>query len=383
MNEKNISPLYSDYIIDGIPQELTPAQMLSECMDRKPSSKGRYDDFAPILDESVDPPLKDSQFDSWRIQDYLEMTASSDSPRFPVQFPAQHTRLRIAQALLEALCRDGHFRLGDISVEAEWHWNADQLGNMAAFYSSAQAASEYIDSLGIRLGSYTMCEPDDMYLDVKTRLLKVSEDDEDLLSEMPDHSFCPTMSRKRRHGAGIVDDPRSWLVYIPFDTCDYRLGGSLLSGLTGVAREVAAQIDDPDYFIDCFEVVRELIEDDIVIACNPVGEGGLITSLKAMADASRGAKTGAKININEIMKSSKEPDPIRILFSEVPGMVIQIRDEDFDYIDAELTLQDVAFFPLGHPTPGLQGIKVDTSDKGGIQTILESLIRSQSSEGED
>ena len=65
----------------------------------------------------------------------------------------------------------------------------------------------------------------------------------------------------------------------------------------------------------------------------------------------------------------------------MPGVVIQIQDADFDYLDAELLLQDVAFFPLGHPVPGTAEIRVKASAKSGIQTILESLM--QNAEGED
>ena len=70
-----------------------------------------------------------------------------------------------------------------------------------------------------------------------------------------------------------------------------------------------------------------------------------------------------------------------ILFSEIPGVIIQIRDIDFDYVDAELLLQDVAFFPLGHPNLKSGAVRVRSAEKTGIQTILESLM--QNAEGED
>ena len=107
-----------------------------------------------------------------------------------------------------------------------------------------------------------------------------------------------------------------------------------------------------------------------------------MTTLKQMASAA-GDKVGARINLSELMSANREQDIVRLLFAEVPGAVIQIRDEDYDYLDAEFTLQDVVFFPLGHPTHGRCEIKVDASGKSGIQSILESIIRSQSSEGED
>ena len=69
-----------------------------------------------------------------------------------------------------------------------------------------------------------------------------------------------------------------------------------------------------------------------------------------------------------------------MLFGEVPGVVIQIADIDYDYVDAELLLQDIAYFPLGHPVPGTPGISV-LSGGNSITGILESLMNSL--EGED
>lgn len=88
-----------------------------------------------------------------------------------------------------------------------------------------------------------------------------------------------------------------------------------------------------------------------------------------------------EMDISDIMASAQEKNPVRVLFSEVPGAVIQIRDSDFDYLDAELLLQDVAFYPLGHPVAGGSGVRVKASAKTGIQRILESLM--QNAEGED
>jgi hypothetical protein len=90
---------------------------------------------------------------------------------------------------------------------------------------------------------------------------------------------------------------------------------------------------------------------------------------------------GLGVDVSDVMRAYQEQDVLRILFGEVPGAVIQIQDADFDYLDAELLLQDVAFFPLGHPVPGSDEVRVKASAKSGIQTILESLM--QNAEGED
>ena len=83
------------------------------------------------------------------------------------------------------------------------------------------------------------------------------------------------------------------------------------------------------------------------------------------------------------MTATGEKNIIRILFAEIPGVIIQVRDSDFDYLDAELLLQDVAYYPLGHPLRNGGELSVRSSEKTGIQNILESLIRNQCGEGED
>ena len=107
-----------------------------------------------------------------------------------------------------------------------------------------------------------------------------------------------------------------------------------------------------------------------------MGEGGLLKTVRQMA-----GDAGLGVDVSDVMRAYQEQDVLRILFAEVPGVVIQIQDADFDYLDAELLLQDVAFFPLGHPVPGSAEIRIKASAKSGIQTILESLM--QNAEGED
>ena len=378
---EKISALYSQYVIDGIPQDLSPGEMLDDCLVSKnwrdtPVAEGT------LLDETTDPQLRSDSFDSWKIRDYLAQTECAEERDLPVLFAGPYTKIRIERALIDALWQDGHFRLGDLKLKADWTWDMEQIGNTAAFYASAQAASEYLTSLSLKLSSYGFTSGEHCRLQLSTSVFGEEYDEEEFPVEMPYRTRHPALLPESRHPASIVDDPDSWLIFVPMDNCEFRLGGSLLSDLLHQGGEVAPDPTDPDYFIDCYEVLREMVEDNVIIAGRTVGEGGLLTTLKQMASAA-GDKVGARINLSELMSANREQDIVRLLFAEVPGAVIQIRDEDYDYLDAEFTLQDVVFFPLGHPTHGRCEIKVDASGKSGIQSILESIIRSQSSEGED
>ena len=173
-----------------------------------------------------------------------------------------------------------------------------------------------------------------------------------------------------------MPEETSKIIYIPFDTCSYRIGGSLLAQLHGHNGGVGPHIEDPDYFIDCFEVVRELVEDGIVIAGTTVADGGLATAAVSMC-----GDCGMVLDIHGLMASHQESDQVKILFGETPGVLLQIRDNDMDYLDSQLLLQDVAYYPVGQPCRE-KGLHFSPTDRSGVAGILASLM-GQASEGED
>ena len=90
---------------------------------------------------------------------------------------------------------------------------------------------------------------------------------------------------------------------------------------------------------------------------------------------------GAVIELGTVMQSYGDNDLVNILFGEIPGVVIEINSSDFDYVDAELLLQDVAYYPLGHPDG--ETLRINGNPDGGISGIIQSLIDSRAPEGED
>ena len=82
------------------------------------------------------------------------------------------------------------------------------------------------------------------------------------------------------------------------------------------------------------------------------------------------------------MASYQENDATRILFGEIPGVLIQISDNDYDYFDSQMILQDIAYYPLGHPSTSFDGARFSDGNRNTVAEILASLL-SQASEGED
>lgn len=384
MNEKT-SALYSEYIIDGIRQELTPARMLDACKGGAADSAPAADAFEPVVDETIDPALKPCVTEPSRVEEYWQSIRALEAKVFSTAFPQTYTKTHIAFSLIDAIWRGGHFRLGDLALQLAWKWNTEKIGSMTAFYDSVGAAADYIDLLGLRIADYSFEAVEgesDIAVDTVLAPEKGEDADDavvDFFADLPFTTEHPRLGTARLRPEGMAADEQSWLIYIPFENCVYRLGASRLAQVLGVAGAVAPQILDADYFIDCYEVVRELVEDGIVVAGATVGEGGLYSALKKMSAAG----TGASVDLADLSRATGEKDVVRLLFSEVPGVVIQIADADYDYVDAELLLQDVAFYPLGHPVCGSCGVKAVISENSGVRRILESLITSRSSEGED
>lgn len=382
MKEKE-SALYSHYIIDGVFCEATPAELLDECMEYPELEYGEYSDFEDIIDEATEAPLGTIAYDSERLQEYIKATveASHTERPFSLLYPEHFTSLQIAKALLDRLWSEGHFKLCNLRLWAQWDWNTRPLGNLASFYKSCLTANEYIFGLGVRMTDYIFIEGDEgcsarFYAWLPEDDLDDSQSPEDDI-KAPYESRYAWIGEKRRCPSVSSSDESSWLIYIPFDTCPYRLGGSLLSQTCGKTGGQKTNIQDPDYFIDCYEVVRELVEDGIVKAGITVADGGL-----AVAAAKLCNNHGAELDLKGIVSSYEENDKIKILFGEVPGVLIQIKESDYDYVDSQLLLQDIAYYPIGHPSPNYNGIKILDSSKTSVADILASLLE-QASEGED
>lgn len=385
MTEK-VSALHSQYIIDGIRYEATPAELLSECLSGDNEANPESHRFEDIIDESTDPPVTSFIYAPENNEQYLEdcIKASVNDRSFRLLYPESFARQRIAKALIDRIWNRGHFRMGNLNLWAKWSWNTRPLGNMAAFYQSVEAASSYMFDLGIRLNDYIYEETDeesrlDFYAWLPDNVKENSEDGQDEigLKDSPFQSRHPWISEERGCPEEMAPDASDWLIYIPFDTCSYRIGGSLLAQTQGHNGGIGPHIQDPDYFIDCYEVVRELVEDRIVVAGVTVSDGGLATAAASMC-----GRCGADLDISGLMASYQETDETRLLFGEVPGVLLQISDNDYDYLDSQLILQDVAYYPVGHPAPSKTGVCFRKGKRSDVAGILASLLE-QASEGED
>ena len=390
--KRRVSAFDSYYIIDGVQTDNTPGQLLNDCMACPEVSPEDGAVRETIVDEIVDPSPTIAKYDFSDPMRYtvpvMERAGKNGNGR--CLYPESYARRRIAVALTETLWLKGHFSLEDIGVELSWSWDSSPLGNMAAFYRSAESAAGYLFDLSVKLGGYGFTDAEgETRIDVRTSVngreeeTDGNDDEYDFLDmksgEEVTKRYCWVSDDLKCGNRLLTDNESDWLIYIPFDTCDFRLGGSAFEDVAGISGDPAPDMADPDYFMDCYEVIRELVEDGVVVAGRTVGPGGLAAAAAAMC----GEDGGINMDVSGIEAAYSEKNIMRILYSEIPGVLIQIRDDDYDYVDSQMLLQDLAYYPLGHPDRTLSGPGLVSGRRPAVSDILASLIQSQASEGED
>ena len=81
--KENESVLYSHYIIDGIRCDMTPAELLEECMDYDESSPATSGQFEDIIDEATEAPLSSYPYEDGSYRKYTAQVteaATGDRP---------------------------------------------------------------------------------------------------------------------------------------------------------------------------------------------------------------------------------------------------------------------------------------------------------------
>ncbi len=441
--KRNPDVFYSRYVIDGVRQDVTPADMLDECMlpVENRADEADEEELPEIWDEKLDVPPENMEYSAAQIPAYIkEVTDAAPAAQdreFNVLYPESFARQRVAASLIDTLWLDGEFRLDDLRLWAEWGWDSGKTGNMAAFYASVQSATEYIYDIGVEVQGYLYeegkgacvnsyfatlasygedAEPADDLAEIEDVPDKDWEEDDVAPDEerlwtvggAPDVNFdadrevwmgderkcsarlvgasaaassdnaVPSSCQEFTSESSAVLAPGSFLIYVPFDTCSPRLGGSLFAKALGCNGGAAPNIADPDYFIDCYEVVRDLVSDGVVLSSRTVCDGGLAVAAEKLAAASG---LGIRLNVRGMCAACGESDVVKVLFAEIPGVLLQISDDDSDYIDSQFLLQDVAYYRVGRPDPSFAGVEV-APENNGIDRVLSALL-DEASEGED
>jgi phosphoribosylformylglycinamidine synthase len=256
---------------------------------------------------------------------------------------AAGSRIAIAESLSNivwAPLKDG---LKSVSLSANWMWACKNEGEDARLYDAVKACSDFAIELGINIptgkDSLSMKQKykDGDVIAPGTVIISAAGNCDDITKVIE-----PVL---RKNGGSIY--------YINLSNDSYKLGGSSFAQILNKVGDETPDVKDAGKLKTAFNVLQELIKADKIQAGHDIGSGGLITTLLEMCFADR--DLGANLNLDVL----KEPDLIKLLFSENVGVVFQA-DESIEQIFRD---KNISVYKLGTVTSEglLTAVHADTA----------------------
>ncbi len=252
-------------------------------------------------------------------------------------------RLAVAEALTNIFAADVP-ALTDISLSANWMAAQGYPGQDAALYETVCAVTTGLCS---KLGIAIPMGKDSLSMRTEWREQGKQYEVVSPLSLVVT-SFAPVTDVRKTSTPELLCDQDTVLLLIDFSRGKNRLGGSVLEQVCNVFGNVPADLDCPEDLQKTHGFLRRLRAAGMLLACHDRSDGGLFVTLCEMAFA---AHTGLEIGL-----SCESGDAPGFLFSEEPGLVIQVAADALPQVEqlaAESGLGDCCH-QIGQPSHDLE-----------------------------
>ena len=276
-------------------------------------------------------------------------TALGHAPQAGLASPEAGSVLSVAESLTNIVWAPLADGMKSLSLSANWMWPCrSQKGEDARLYSAVKALSDFC------------C---DIHVNVPT-----GKDSLSLSQQYPNGekiiapgtvivtSGGEVSDIKKVVSPVLVNDKNSSLYHIDFSSDELRLGGSAFAQSLGKVGDDVPTVTNPDYFVDCFNAVQELVKKGWIMAGHDISAGGLITCLLEMCFAN--PKGGLHINLHDIACN----DIVKVLMAENPGVVMQVSDEHKEEFKKFMEEHEVMYAKIGYPTPDSRTLVVKKED---------------------
>ena len=241
--------------------------------------------------------------------------------------------LSIAESLTNLVWAPLTGQLKGVSLSANWMWPAKNEGENARIYMAVKAASDFACQLGINIPtgkdsmSMTQKYKDGVVYSPGTVIVSASAEVSDV---------------KKVVEPVLINDINSSIYFVDFSKMNRCLGGSAFSQIINRLGNEAPSVADSAYFASTFNALQQCIEERMILAGHDISSGGLITTLLEMCFADN--YSGMTLDLSGIGES----DSVKVLFSENPGVVVQVADTAA--FEAKLNEAGVAFVLIGKPS---------------------------------
>ena len=242
------------------------------------------------------------------------------------------SRLSVAEALTNLVWAPLTHGIKGISLSANWMWPAKNSGENYRLYHGVKALSEFVISLEINVptgkDSLSMTQK---YADGK----RVQAPGTVIVS-----SVAEVIDIRKAVTPDIQTDTESHLIYVDFSGGHLDLGGS---SFAQVNASVGNQTPDVDAktLSNAFAGVQKLITEELIISGHDISAGGLITALLEMNFPNTSGGVSVDLSLFD------EKDPIKILFSEKPAAIIQVKD--LERVNKILSSFGISYHTIGQP----------------------------------
>jgi phosphoribosylformylglycinamidine synthase len=259
-------------------------------------------------------------------------TSIGHAPAAGLADPEAGSVLSIAEALTNIIWAPLADKLSSVSLSANWMWPCRNPGEDARLYSAVKAAADFATALGINIPtgkdslSMTQKYSDQVVFSPGTVIISASGEISDI---------------RKIVEPVIVNEPYTSLIYIDMSRDDFKTGGSSFAQILNRVGDDVPTVKDPEYFKEVFDAIQYLILKNKILSGHDISAGGMVTTLLEMCFSNTSG--GIAVNLSGL----NEADTVKLLFSQNPGIIIQVKDEDEV---AELLLENgISYFSIGHP----------------------------------
>lgn len=237
-------------------------------------------------------------------------TSIGHAPQAALVDPAAGSVLAIAESLTNIVFAPLEEGLKSISLSANWMWPCKNPGEDSRLYRAVEACSDFACALGVNIPT----GKDSLSMTQKYGDEKVYSPGTVIISAAGE-----VKNIRKIVSPVLAYIKGTYLYYIDFSFDTFKLGGSAFAQTLNTIGEEVPTVTDPEYFKNAFAAVQELIDRGLILAGHDISAGGMITAMLEMCFAN--PQGGLEARLDKLHHS----DLIKMLFSENPGILIQVK----------------------------------------------------------
>lgn len=237
-------------------------------------------------------------------------TSIGHAPQAAMVDPAAGSVLAIAESLTNLIFAPIEDGLKGISLSANWMWPCKNPGEDTRLYKAVEACSEFACELGVNIPT----GKDSLSMTQKYGDEKVYSPGTVIISAAGE-----VKNIRKIVSPVLAYIKGTYLYYIDFSFDTFKLGGSAFAQTMSKLGEEVPTIKDAEYFKNAFTAVQELIDRGLVLAGHDISAGGLVTTMLEMCFSN--PQGGLEARLDKLHHT----DLIKVLFSENPGILIQVK----------------------------------------------------------